>query len=201
MTTSTIHPTPFLSRRPLPGGHSFFLSRGPKQGPVFSQKQGGIKHDCHRPNKLWGYNLESPQYQALQKRFEAELLAIKATDAWTGMALGADTVFARAVLKLRDAGTPIRLHCAIPCQNHSSRWLPESKQEYNRILSLADEVHLVTDAPYAPALMQRRNEYMVDRADLVLALWDGTCGGTGNCIRYARQKHVSLFILDPKEFG
>jgi uncharacterized phage-like protein YoqJ len=38
--------------------------------------------------------------------------------------------------------------------------------------------------------MQRRNEWMVDRADKLVALWDGSWGGTFNCIEYARKKGV-----------
>lgn len=29
--------------------------------------------------------------------------------------------------------------------------------------------------------MQKRNEYMVDLADKVVAVWDGSKGGTDNC--------------------
>ncbi len=49
--------------------------------------------------------------------------------------------------------------------------------------------------------MQVRNEYMVDRADLVLALWNGTPGGTGNCVRYARTRGVPVFVIDPAGIG
>lgn len=153
----------------------------------------------HRPNKLWGYNLNERHYIELQRRFEMELQACGCTDAWTGMALGADTVFAHAVLSLKNKGVDIRLHCAIPCRGHSSRWIPESVREYERILSHADEVVVVTDAPYAPRLMQVRNEYMVDRADRVLALWDGTSGGTANCVRYAQKKGVPIAALNPRD--
>lgn len=153
----------------------------------------------HRPNKLWGYNLNERHYIELQHRFETELVNRGCTDAWTGMALGADTVFAHAVLALRDRGVDIKLHCAIPCQGHSSRWFAESVREYNRIVERADEAVIVTNAPYAPQLMQIRNEYMVDRADLVLALWDGTSGGTGNCVRYAQRKGVPVAILNPRD--
>lgn len=58
----------------------------------------------HRPNKLWGYNMSDPRYQDLLARFKTMLLEHGATDAWTGMALGADMVFAQAVLELRDKG-------------------------------------------------------------------------------------------------
>jgi uncharacterized phage-like protein YoqJ len=36
--------------------------------------------------------------------------------------------------------------------------------------------------------MQRRNEWMVERADVILALWNGSSGGTANCVAYARQR-------------
>lgn len=153
----------------------------------------------HRPPKLWGYDLSDPHYEHLQKIFEQHLLNVHCTDAWTGMALGADTIFARAVLELRARCVDIKLHCAIPCLNHSSRWTRESQQEYDRILSVADEVSLVTRQPYAPQLMQIRNQYMVDHADEVLALWDGTSGGTGNCVQYAKSKHVPVTIIKPSE--
>jgi hypothetical protein len=35
--------------------------------------------------------------------------------------------------------------------------------------------------------MQIRNEWMVDHCTHVAALWDGSPGGTGNCIRYVRK--------------
>lgn len=35
--------------------------------------------------------------------------------------------------------------------------------------------------------MQKRNEYMVDLADIVIAVWDGSASGTGNCVRYAER--------------
>ncbi|WP_188052008.1 hypothetical protein [Azospirillum sp. Sh1] len=34
--------------------------------------------------------------------------------------------------------------------------------------------------------MNTRNEWMVDHSDRLLALWDGSQGGTANCVRYAR---------------
>jgi uncharacterized phage-like protein YoqJ len=56
------------------------------------------------------------------------------------------------------------------------------------MLELASEVKLVTDARYSAWAMMRRNEAMVDHANMVLAWWDGTPGGTKNCIDYAEQQ-------------
>jgi hypothetical protein len=33
---------------------------------------------------------------------------------------------------------------------------------------------------------------MVDHADMVIALWDGTSGGTANCVNYAKAQHKQI---------
>ena len=47
--------------------------------------------------------------------------------------------------------------------------------------------------------MQRRNEYMVDKADTLIAVWNGTSGGTANCVKYAKKKGVDIVRLDPNK--
>lgn len=154
----------------------------------------------HRPNKLWGYDYFHPCYLKLQQVFIDRLKKDGCTDAWTGMALGVDMVFAHAVLQFKYEGYPIKLHCAIPCIDHPSAWPAESIKHYNEILSLADEVVLVTNAPYAPRLMQRRNEYMVNRADRIYAVWNGDrTGGTYNCYKYAESRRKSIVRITPNE--
>ena len=139
----------------------------------------------HRPSKLYGYNLSDLRWQNLKKQFKSILKENNCTEAITGMALGVDTVFALAVLELKDEGYDIKLHCAIPCKNHSCKWIKESIDQYNDILSKADTVKLVSDEEYKPWLMQKRNEYMVDLADKVIAVWDGTKGGTATHICFS----------------
>jgi len=36
--------------------------------------------------------------------------------------------------------------------------------------------------------MNDRNKYMVDRADEIIAVWDGSNSGTSNCINYAKKQ-------------
>lgn len=36
---------------------------------------------------------------------------------------------------------------------------------------------------------------MVDNSNAVLALWNGSEGGTGNCVRYAKEKNKKIFQL------
>lgn len=55
----------------------------------------------HRPGKLYGYNLSEPEYTILKEKFKYILRKYKATKAYTGMALGTDTIFANAVIDLK----------------------------------------------------------------------------------------------------
>lgn len=143
----------------------------------------------HRPNKLYGYNYNEPRWQILKAWFKEELIKRKCTNAITGMALGVDQIFALAVLELKIEGYDIRLVCAVPCRNQQNKWPYQSQRIYNDIIAKADEVVLVTNMPYHPFLMQKRNEWMVDHSNTILAVWDGTDGGTKNCIEYAKKKN------------
>lgn len=151
----------------------------------------------HRPNKLYGYDYKDSRWQELKELFKTLLKENQCEEAITGMALGVDTVFALSVLELKEEGYDIKLHCAIPCKNHSSKWRRDSVMLYNTILSKADIVKQVSDEGYKPYLMQKRNEYMVDLADKVIAVWDGSKSGTGNCVAYAGKMNKDIIIIDP----
>jgi hypothetical protein len=48
----------------------------------------------------------------------------------------------------------------------------------------------VYDGGYSPDKLQGRNEWIVDNVNLMLALWDGSKGGTYNCIQYCNKKNI-----------
>lgn len=151
----------------------------------------------HRPHKLWGYNLNHDKYNKLKSMLKAILLEEEAELSISGMALGVDTVFALATLELRDLGLPIELECAIPCRNHSSKWFDSSVKVYNAILEQADYETLVSDCEYNNHVMQIRNVYMVDNCDVLIAVWDGTSGGTANCVKYAESIGKRIIRINP----
>lgn len=154
----------------------------------------------HRPHKLYGYNLETKRYYNLKDRIKEILIENQCEEAITGMALGADIILAYAVLELKLEGYDIKLHCAIPCRNHSCKWNTHDQKVYDKILQIADKVTLVTDEEYRPALMQIRNEFIVDTCDKLIAVWNGSKGGTGNCVNYARRKNKEIIQLEPSQF-
>lgn len=153
----------------------------------------------HRPNKLpnYSYDLRSPKWQALQRKYKTFFKTNNCTEVITGMALGVDQCAALAVIELKSEGYDIKLHAAIPCRNQEKIWPKQSQELYHAILSKADIIKIVTDSEYTPVCMQIRNIYMVDHADQVLAVWDGTAGGTKNCIDYAKKKQKTITIIQP----
>jgi len=148
----------------------------------------------HRPPKLGGYS--DDVFWCLVDMAKDWLVRIqeelndKVVEVVSGMALGWDQALAQAAIEL---GIP--LVAAIPCEGQESRWPPESRARYNSILSKATRVELVSKGVYHPAKMQRRNEWMVDRGTHIAAVWDGSGGGTRNCLRYADKQEKPVYNL------
>jgi len=152
---------------------------------------------AHRPDKLWGYNYNNPNYIKLKDFFKKILRERNCTEAITGMALGGDQIFAQAVIELKDEGMNIILTCAIPCFNQSSVWPDSSKVLYNYILDRADNIVFVTQSDYTRSCMQKRNKWEVDKCDLLVGIWNGTPGGTANYIQYCDFIGKEKYIIHP----
>lgn len=154
----------------------------------------------HRPSRMphsYGYDYNNKQWMELKNKFKKLLVEFSCTEAVTGMALGVDTVFALAVLELKEEGVDIKLHCAVPCLNHPNKWPEESKKTYAYILAKSDVIKIVTEEEYKPHLMQVRNEYIVDLSDIMIAVWDGSKSGTGNCVEYALKQKKKVYRICP----
>ena len=139
----------------------------------------------HRPPKLGGYS-----EAALAKLISfagMHLKKMKPTKVISGMALGWDTALACAALELY-----IPLTTAIPFVGQELRWPSESQIRYHGIIAQAKNHIIIGSRDAVITSMQERNEYMVDNADLVLALHNGSPGGTNNCIKYANRANKSV---------
>lgn len=132
----------------------------------------------HRPNKLGGYNNEA--YLKLVRVAEDWIREHKPTKIISGMAQGWDQALAQAAF---TCGVPFV--AAVPFKGQESMWTEKSQKYYRGLLSLAESVEYVCEDGYSPYKMQKRNEWMVNNSDKVLAMWDGTQGGTHNCVKYA----------------
>ncbi len=112
----------------------------------------------------------------------------------SGMARGVDLWAAEIVLDLRDKGAAVRLICASPYRGFESRWSLEWQERYRRVMERADLVRFICPR-YSRDCFQRRNQWMVDHAARVIAVYNGQPSGTRNTIKYARRCEVSVILL------
>ena len=164
------------------------------------QKENSCCFTGHRPMKLpWGMNEADPRCIELKAELASMLEAAYGMgyrNFICGMAIGCDMYFAEAVLALREIYPNVRLEAAIPCGGQPDRWSAKERQRYNRLIDAADTV-TVLQTHYTPDCMMKRNEYMVDNADLVAAFYSGEkSGGTYNTIRYAKRKNKPVLSFD-----
>lgn len=132
----------------------------------------------HRPDKLGGYG--NIVHSRLVNVAKAWLKSNKPSKVISGGALGWDQALAAAA---RYLGIPYVM--ALPFPDFDSKWPEKSRNFLKALCDDAAEVVFVKDGPYAAWKMQERNKWMVDHSDKVLALWNGTSGGTANCVKYA----------------
>jgi uncharacterized phage-like protein YoqJ len=176
----------------------------------------------HRPNKLGNdYNLISPLIIAIKEEIKSivEIYAVECMEKneelrlITGMALGIDTLFARIAVELH-----IPFIAAVPFRGQENRWVQSSIDEYYSLLKLASKI-VCTDTgkvfedinvgkflseprtEFSGHKMQKRNEWMVNNCDRLIAVWDGTGGGTANCIRYAESIGKEIVRINPLEIA
>ena len=146
----------------------------------------------HRPEKL------TRDEMLIKKDLEKEIrqaIADGKNVFITGMARGVDIWAAEIVLKLRDAGQPLKLVCACPYDGFEQGWRKEWQKQYRAILAVSDFVKYVCPS-YSRSCFQIRNEWMVNHASRVIAVFNGEKSGTKNTIDYATKVDVPVVRIE-----
>ena len=158
----------------------------------------------HRPDKLpWGFDERDPRCLALKQSMAREIgsLYLRGFRHFiSGMAQGCDLYFAEAALALREQYPDLSVEGAVPFPAQADHWQPEQRRRWQNILALCD-LETVTQQHYDRFCMFRRDRYMVDRSAAVLAVFDGTPGGTQYTLNYAMDKKLEILLLDPLNPG
>lgn len=154
----------------------------------------------HRSAKLpWRGNEADPRCAALKARIAEAVEGLYDQGVRhfiCGMATGCDMYFAEAVAALRERRPGVTLEAAIPCEDQDRRWTHELSERYDGLLAQCDSRTLISRS-YTPECMMRRNRYMVDNAGTVLAVFNGSPGGTFNTLRYAISLGRKIVEIDP----
>lgn len=154
----------------------------------------------HRPEKMpWGHDENSPAGLIFKFRLRESieyLIRRGYTDFMSGGSIGFDQIAAEIVLSLREEKYPwIRLIMVCPWNGQADKWTAEQRDRWQGILEHSDKVVYVGDR-YSKNIYFKRNHYLVDHADLVLAAYNGDeHSGAGMTVRYAHKVGVKVTRL------
>lgn len=147
----------------------------------------------HRPEKI-------PDKQFVRESLARAFAITEASEVTQGCAAGVDLISARVSW---ICGIPFR--AAKPWGNHKARMGGSSgfrisdAEAYDWMIKNASEVVNVTGVEEYPGPWAyfKRNEWMVDNTDCLIAVWDGSKSGTEHTVKYAKSQGKRIFRIDP----
>lgn len=167
----------------------------------------------HRPDRLYGYDLNDSNYQKLAKelvdRCESFILEKDIKYFITGTTLGTEIVAFFAIDFLKKKYPNIKNILVIPFKYIYKKWQKDYIDRYNRMLSMADVVIDVDLLPeynipyvkkgiYHIQKMGNKNLFLTEIADNVLAFFDNNkWGHTYEFLQLSRykQKEIETFYF------
>lgn len=109
----------------------------------------------------------------------------------SGMAMGVDMWAAEIVIEEKENNPEIKLVCASPYPDFEKNRSLADRIKYQFVIENSDYIINVSDK-YTRFCFQIRNMWMVDRADRVIAVYNGSRGGTHNTVEYAKKKNIQI---------
>ena len=113
---------------------------------------------------------------------------------YSGGALGFDMLAAKTVLKMKYKFPGMKLFIVAPCRDQSEHWQYSQRNMYDYILASADEV-IYTSDDYSASCMKKRNSYLADVSDVMIAYSGRSNSGSAQTVRMAQAKSIKVFNL------
>ena len=146
----------------------------------------------HRPGKLHGTEasirkqLRKEIYKAIEEGYNTFI---------SGMQAGVDVWAALEVIGFKERNPDIKLVCAIPFKDFGAKGKGEDfKKLLKRIMSKADYIHTVTQE-FSPRSYILRDDWMVDHSSRIIAVFNGSEGGTAYTLRKAQAQGLKVVII------
>lgn len=162
----------------------------------------------HRPARFkWKYKENNTGCKRLKKRLRDQIVALYEQGVrrfYVGGALGVDMWAGEILLQLKEQPeyNDIELFIALPFEGHDADWDSRSRGRLKVLIQHSTETVVIgTKAEVLAVCYKRRNYYMVDHADILLAVYDNDRSirsGTGMTVNYARKKGVSVILIHPE---
>ncbi len=178
---------------------------------MITQKSGESSRACcftgYRPHRF-PFEQEGLRPEHVREALGGQIRRLYAEGCHTfisGMCVGVDLWAAAEVLILQQEHPEVELIAAVPFEGQESRWAAADRREYRRILGACTRVEILFSPEQAQensaACYRKRNRWMVDNADTVLAVYTPIDAerrsGTAATVRYARQKLKRIVYIHP----
>lgn len=161
----------------------------------------------HRPTRFkWKYNENNNGCKRLKKRMQDQFVLLYEKGVrqfWVGGALGVDMWAGEILLRLKEQPeySEIRLMVALPFEGHDAEWDARSKIRLKFLIAHSAETITVgtTEEP-AAICYKKRNCYMVDHADCLLAVYDNDRSirsGVRMTVHYAEKRGLPIILIHP----
>lgn len=114
----------------------------------------------------------------------------------TSLAVGADQLFAQAVL---DTGGALQI--IMPFNEYADVFKPDGRKEYERLLASASTIEILPLAGSQEESFFAAGKRVVDVSELVVAVWNGKpaagLGGTADVVEYAKSQKKHYVHINP----
>lgn len=159
----------------------------------------------HRPSRFkWKHKENHTGCKRLKKRLYEQFVQLYEQGVrtfWVGGAMGVDMWAGEILLRLKEQPEyqDLELHIALPGPEHDKLWDERSKARMAFLIRHSAECVTVGEH-LTPADYRKRNQYMVDRADVLLAVYDNDRSirsGTGMTVNYARKRRAPIVLIHP----
>jgi uncharacterized phage-like protein YoqJ len=142
----------------------------------------------HRPDRI-------PNSQYVRVQLDLAFHDFRPDRIYLGMAYGADLMAAKAAYYAKVPYAAVR-----PWAGHRES-IPEGywRKQWDKAWKYADERIDISTSQTFPGnhVYHQRNKYMIDRADTVVAVWDGIPkGGTYETVKLALRKRIPVHVID-----
>ncbi len=101
---------------------------------------------------------------------------------YNGLAIGFDLLTAKLLLSLQEEYPHIKIYGCVPFYGQERYFGEEDRKLYKKVLSSCEEV-IILDNEYHRNSYFKRNDYMVEHADVLLAYCNSPNGGAAYTVR------------------
>ena len=161
----------------------------------------------HRPTRFkWKYKENNTGCKRLKKRIKDQCVLLYERGVhqfWVGGSLGVDMWAAEILLRLKEQSeySEIELMIALPFAGHDSTWDDRSKLRMAFLIKHSTQTVTAGASDQPPAVnYRRRNEFLVNQADCLLAVYDNDRSirsGTGMTVNLAKKKGIPIICIHP----